>query len=235
VVWLNHDCIPEKGTIMALVEEAAKAGTGAVTAWCKTNGYEGIMVNPGFRNFKEIPPSELQEAPVVVVDGVNGNCVAINAEAIKTIGLPDGLRHPHYGDGPYTWRLHRAGYINKVLTKQHALLVREFERCIDERSHSSVWPASLKNKLHYYFLSPRSKYHWKSRFYDLLVFRGKIIGTFLYPFVQAKLIVWVSIGHFQGKTKRQEDIIRIVTSKYSEKLPVSGLYEALVKLSQRKP
>jgi predicted thioredoxin/glutaredoxin len=67
------------------------------------------------------------------------------------------------------------------------------------------------------------------------VFRGKIIGTFLYPFVQAKLIVWVSIGHFQGKTKRQEDIIRIVTSKYSEKLPVSGLYEALVKLSQRKP
>lgn len=235
VVWLNHDCIPEKGTIMALVEEAAKAGTGAVTAWCKTSGYEGIMVNPGFRNFKEIPASLLQEAPVVVVDGVNGNCVAINAEAIKTIGLPDGLRHLHYGDGPYTWRLHRAGYINKVLTKQHALLVREFERCIDERSHSSVWPASLKNKLHYYFLSPRSKYHWKSRFYDLLVFRGKIIGTLLYPFVQAKLIVWVSIGHFQGKTKRQEDIIRIVTSKYSEKLPVSGLYEALVKLSQRKP
>jgi len=235
VVWLNHDCIPENGTIRALVEEAAKPGTGAVSAWCKTSGFENYMVNPGFRNFQEIPPSELKKLRIVEVDGVNGNCVAINAAAIKDIGLPDGSKHPHYGDGPYTWRLHRAGYTNKVHTKRHALLTREFERCIDEQSHSSVWRAPLIDKLRYYFMSPRSKHHWKNRFYDLLVFRGKIKGLLLYPLAQAKLVIAVSIGHLHGKNKNTEDIIRGIISKYSEKLPGNGLYESLTKLAQRKP
>ena len=34
ICWLNHDCIPEPGTIAALAEEASKHGMGAVSAWC---------------------------------------------------------------------------------------------------------------------------------------------------------------------------------------------------------
>lgn len=233
ISWLNHDCVPAPGTIVALAEEASKSGMGAVSAWCTTRGFENAPVNPGFRNFKTISSQELLASEKVIVDGVNGNCVAMNAVAIRKIGLPIQNKHPHYGDGPYTWRLHKAGFINAVLTGRHASLSRELERCIDEQSHSMVWKANLITKFRYYFFSPRSKFHWKNKFYDLQVFRGVFLGLLIYPFVQLKLLLKVTRGHQIGIKKETAQVIEAVVNLYKDHLPEQGLREALTKLSQR--
>ena len=233
ICWLNHDCIPEPVTIAALAEEASKPGMGAVSAWCTTRGFENALVNPGFRNFKPIPLEELLKSEKVTVDGVNGNCVAMNSDAIRSIGLPDQKRHPHYGDGPYTWRLHKAGFTNAVLTRRHASLSRELERCIDERSHSMVWKASLTTKFRYYLFSPRSKFHWKNKFYDLQVFRGELLGLVLYPLVQAKLLLGVTKGHLRGIKAETQRVIEEIVNQYEGQLPEKGLREALNQLSRR--
>lgn len=233
ISWLNHDCIPEPGTISALAEEASKTGMGAVSAWCTTRGFENAPVNPGFRNFKPIPVQELLTSEKVIVDGVNGNCVAMNASAIRKIGLPDQKKHPHYGDGPYTWRLHKAGFTNVVLTRRHASLSRELERCIDEQSHSMVWKSNLVAKFKYYLFSPRSKFHWKNKFHDLQVFRGTLRGLLIYPFVQAKLLLAVSKGHLHGGRNETSRVINDIVKRYRDQLPEESLREALIKLSQR--
>lgn len=233
ICWLNHDCIPDPGTIAALAEEAVNPGMGAVSAWCTTRGYENAPVNPGFRHFKPIPLEELLRSEKVTVDGVNGNCVAMNSDAIRSIGLPDQKRHPHYGDGPYTWRLHKAGFTNAVLTRRHASLSRELERCIDERSHSMVWKASLTTKFRYYLFSPRSKFHWKNKFYDLQVFRGELLGLVLYPLVQAKLLLGVTKGHLRGIKAETQRVIEEIVTQYEGQLPEKGLREALNQLSRR--
>jgi glycosyltransferase involved in cell wall biosynthesis len=233
ICWLNHDCIPDPGTIAALAEEAVNRGMGAVSAWCATRGYENAPVNPGFRNFKPIPLEELLTSEKVTVDGVNGNCVAMNADAIRSIGLPDQKRHPHYGDGPYTWRLYKAGLTNLVLTRRHASLSRELERCIDERSHSMVWNASLTAKFRYYLFSPRSKFHWKNKFHDLRTFRGTVPGLLMYPFAQARLLLAVGRGHLTGRKRETGSIIETIVNRYKGQLPEEGLREALTQLSQR--
>lgn len=233
ICWLNHDCVPEPGTIAALAEEASNQGMGAVSAWCTTRGFENELVNPGFRNFKPIPRHELLAAEKVVLDGVNGNCVAMNAAAIRKIGLPDQNKHPHYGDGPYTWRLHKAGFTNAVLTRRHASLSRELERCIDEQSHSMVWRTSLSTKLKYYLLSPRSKFHWKNKFHDLQTFRGTVAGMLSYPLVQAKLLLGVARGHFIGQRIGVSESIETIVTRYKEQFPAEGLRDSLTKLSQR--
>jgi GT2 family glycosyltransferase len=231
VVWLNHDCQPDVGTISSVVREAASEGTGAVSAWCRTRGYEDFRVNPGFVGFKPIPVSVLEKNEKIRVDGVNGNCVAINASAIRSVGLPDPRRHRHYGDGPYIWRLHKAGYRNYVLTTASASLSRDLERCIDEGHHSMVWRVSLRRKLSYYFFSPRSKFHWKYRFYDSLVFRGSLVGLFHYPLVQARLLYRVVRGHIIGRIGQSQRLMEEIVANYRDLLPEKGLRKALEKLS----
>lgn len=157
----------------------------------------------------------------------------MNSDAIRSIGLPDQKRHPHYGDGPYTWRLHKAGFTNAVLTRRHASLSRELERCIDERSHSMVWKASLTTKFRYYLFSPRSKFHWKNKFYDLQVFRGELLGLVLYPLVQAKLLLGVTKGHLRGIKAETQRVIEEIVNQYEGQLPEKGLREALNQLSRR--
>jgi len=233
IVWLNHDCVPDKGTIQALAVAAAEPHTGAVSAWCRTRGYEDSRVNPGFIKFKPIPVSLLSGQKKTRVDGVNGNCVAMNALAVREIGLPDTSRHPHYGDGPYAWRLHRAGFHNFVLPSVSATLSRELERCIDERSHSLVWKAHFLKKIAYYLLSPRSKYHWKNKFHDIRVFRGKLKGLLYYPSAQIMLISRVASGHMVGKFTKNEDLIETIISRYRNSLPEKGLRSALEALSKR--
>lgn len=217
VVWLNHDCQPLPGTIASLVDEAEKSSIGAVSAWCMARGHEDFPVNPGFRDFKPIPVEELKAGGKIKVDGVNGNCVAMNAEAIRRVGLPETSRHPHYGDGPYTFRLHKAGFTNWVLPHARATLHREFERCIDEGLHASVWEVPLHDKLGYYLFSRRSKYHWKSKFWDSTVFRGPMIGWLAFLTSESKLIQKVIQGHFRGVFGDRETLVRDIVKRYEQR------------------
>lgn len=231
VVWLNHDCLPDPETIPALVAEAARPGNGVVSAWCYCREDKRYGVNPGFRNFQEIPVAELEANGTVKVDGTNGNCVALSTTAIRAIGLPRAELHPHYGDGPYTFRIGKAGFTNLVLTTCRAALDREFERCVDEEDHSSVWPSPFTWKLRYYFFSNRSKFHWRNRFHDLRVFRGQLHGPLVYPFAQIKLAAKVWRGHRRLSTPLNERINRIV-EKYQDRFPEQALRDALTRLAR---
>lgn len=234
VVWLNHDCLPDVGTLPALAEFASMEGTGAVSAWCYCKENPAYGVNPGFRDWNEIPITELKAGGMISVDGVNGNCTAISTAAIRSVGLPRADRHPHYGDGPYTWSLHRAGFRNFVAPSHRAALEREFERCISERDHSSFWDVSLREKLNYYLFSIRSKHHWRSRFYDLAEFRGSLKGTLLYPLVQLRLIYHVMMGHLLVG-KQVEERLENVLERYAHRYPRESLRRDLNKLiSKRK-
>lgn len=233
IVWLNHDCQPEAGTIHALAIEALKQGTGAVSAWCYTRGYKEFPVNPGFRKFRQIPLEDLKAGAKLPVHGVNGNCVAINADAVRSIGLPNVSRHPHYGDGPYMFRLHKSGFANWVLPTARAALDREFERCIDEGRHSALWGHSLLSKLNYYFFSKRSKFHWRNRFWDAVAFRGALIGVPVYIASQVRLIAKVSIGHLQGYLKKPETLIESIVENYNRILPAEELRKSLEKLASK--
>lgn len=231
VVWLNHDCLPDPETIPALVAEAARPGTGVASAWCYCREDRRYCVNPGFRSFREIPVTELEAHARVQVDGTNGNCVAISTIAIRKIGLPRADLHPHYGDGPYTFRIGRAGFTNLILPLHRASLEREFERCVDEEDHASICPASFLSKLGYYFFSNRSKFHWRNRFHDLRVFRGRLCGPITYPFAQLKLASKVWRGHRRLSCPLDERIEHIV-GKYQDRFPEQALRDALTRLAR---
>lgn len=232
VIWLNHDCTPDPGTLRGLAGLAAADGVGAVSAWCYCREDAEYGVNPGFRGFKEIPVFELIDGDLVEVDGVNGNCTAISTAAIRKVGLPEAQLHPHYGDGPYTWRLHQSGFHNFVAPKFRAALDREFERCIDEEDHSAFWQVPLSDKIQYYLFSNRSKYHWRNRFHDIRAFRGKIAGTLAYVPAQAKILLKVARGHLRRGQPFEPRLDEIVT-RYNHRLPAEALKRDLLKLHQR--
>ncbi len=232
VVWLNHDCTPDPGAIRGLASLAAQEGTGAVSGWCYCREDSAFGVSPGFRNFKEITKDELEGGGLITVDGVNGNCTAISAASIRAVGFPETEFHPHYGDGPYTWRLHQGGFINKVCPKFRAALDREFERCVDEGGHSMIWDTPLFEKLRYYWFSNRSKFHWRHRFHDLRVFRGFPKAIIFYPLVQMKLFWRVFRGHLQRKAPLEERIDSLLT-RYQSRFPGAPLRRDLTKLAQR--
>jgi GT2 family glycosyltransferase len=234
VVWLNHDCVPCPGALEELVELAAAEGNGAVSAWCCSMDAPDFPVNPGFRNLKEIPVEELKNSRIVTVDGVNGNCVAINAAAIRAVGLPDAAKHPHYGDGPYTFRLHQAGFRNLVLTSARALLEREYDRCIRISWRCAFWPAPLSQKIRYYFLSRKSKFHWSIKYHDAVAFRGYPLAPFSYLASMALALSEICKGHrMQARVPRQERLRRVCET-YQDQFPQDGLIESLKNLENGK-
>lgn len=233
IFWLNHDCLPDPGAIDALYAEASRDGVGCVSAWCYCIQSRDHGVNPGFRNFQDIPKSELEAGGLVRVDGTNGNCVALNANAVRFVGLPRAQRHPHYGDGPYLYRLHQGGFENYVLPEARAALDREFERCISEHDHSTLWNASMREKMAYYWGNMRSKYHWKNKFWDIVQFRGPLLALPAYVVSQAKLFGNVLLGHLQKSRMERDERVDQLVEKYSDRFPRPALREALDAFSKR--
>lgn len=230
ICWLNHDCVPEPGTIAALAEEASKPGMGAVSAWCRSKDAPAYPVNPGFRKLTEIPVEQLHQTELVTVDGVNGNCVAINCQSIRSVGLPDAAKHPHYGDGPYTYRLHKAGYHNAVLTNAIAFLEREYDRCVSVKWRCAFWNKPLTTKLSYYFLSKKSQYHWKIKYHDSVAFRGSFLAPFAYFASMIKVLGEIVTGHRLRFAVSREARLEAVCRQYEGKFPKEGMIQALTKL-----
>jgi GT2 family glycosyltransferase len=230
IVWLNHDCIPDANTLERLVEVAAQQGNGAVSAWCRSADAQDFPVNPGFRKLKEIPLEELRNSELVVVDGVNGNCVAINAAAIRATGLPDAKKHPHYGDGPYTYRLHKAGFRNMILTSSSALLEREYDRCISVKWRCAFWNKPLSAKLRYYFLSRKSQFHWAIKYHDAVAFRGYPIAPLAYIASMLKVFLEIVYGHQLHSSMASVCRLEAVYREYKGRFPKEGLTRSLLKL-----
>lgn len=232
VVWLNHDCLPDKGTISGLVSMAANPGVGAVSAWCYCKDNANFSVNPGFKSFSEIPLEDLNSSDLVEVDGVNGNCVAISIVSVIKTGLPKTDWHPHYADGPYTWLLHKNGYRNYIATSFRSSLEREYDRCVDEMTQSMFWQTSLCKKIKYYFFSFRSKYHFKHKLYDLVVFRGPVVGLMMYPISLINLTLKIITGHVLKFVPLRMKLSYAIR-RYSIKFPSESLIRDLTSLNNR--
>jgi len=156
--------------------------------------------------------------------------VAINAAAIRATGLPDAKKHPHYGDGPYTHRLHKAGYRNMVLTSATALLEREYDRCVSVEWRCAFWNKPLSTKLRYYFLSKKSQYHWKIKYYDMVAFRGHIVAPFAYIGSMSKVFKQIVSGHRLRQTMGRDYRIEAVCHEYDGRLPKEGMIKSLITL-----
>ena len=234
VVWLNHDCVPEPTTLEQIVELAAKDGSGAVSAWCYSEDNPNYPVNPGFRGLKAIPVNELKGERVVTVDGVNGNCVALSAAAIRVVGLPDAIKHPHYGDGPYTYALHKAGYRNVVVTTARASLEREYDRCVSVYWRCVFWSIPLRGKLRYYYLSRKSQYHWRTKYYNAVVYRGNPLALCVYLGSMTLLFADICRGHWTGLRLPRQKLIQLVSKAYQGIFPQNGLIESLIKLGNER-
>jgi GT2 family glycosyltransferase len=230
IVWLNHDCVPDANTLERLVEVAAKEGNGAVSAWCRSADAPEFPVNPGFRKLREIPLKELRSSKLVVVDGVNGNCVAINATAIRTTGLPNSKKHPHYGDGPYTYRLHKAGFCNMVLTSASALLEREYDRCVSVKWRCAFWKKPLSTKLRYFYLSRKSQYHWSIKYHDAVAFRGYPTAPFAYLASMFRVFREIVSGHRLGLNTAREPRLEALCREYEGRFPREGMVQSLIRL-----
>jgi len=230
IVWLNHDCLPDEGTVAAIAEEASQVGRGCVSAWCYCKDAPEFSVNPGFRGFRQIPTGELDVGDLVEVDGVNGNCVALNADAIRKVGFPNARKHPHYGDGPYTFRLHRAGFHNFVLPSVRAALERDYSRCVSVFWRCAFWRISLLEKFRYFLCSHRSQFHWRHRFNDSVVFRGTVAGPAIYFGSMMRLVASVVAGHFFGFVTPVKKMLDIVSMRYGKTLPNGELATSLLRL-----
>jgi len=228
IVWLNHDCVPEANTLERLVDVALEDGIGAVSAWCHSFDAPEFPVNPGFRGLRAIPLDELRTSERVVVDGLNGNCVAINSAAIRSVGLPDSIKHPHYGDGPYTYLLHKSGFHNLVLTTANAFLEREYDRCVSIKWRCAFLNKPLSEKLKDYFFSMKSKFHWVTKYHDTVVFRGYPMAPFAYLGSMVNALIEITTGHFLLISTTRASRLAKICDEYDGVYPKHGMTKSLL-------
>jgi GT2 family glycosyltransferase len=111
ICWLNDDSLPEQGSLELLVRLAVenKAVCGGV---CRT--LDGAFVYSGgimkHRWPRCVATSPNPTEPLLPVEWLHGNLVAIPASVCVRIGLPDGrwIKH-NFADVDFTLRAHRAG------------------------------------------------------------------------------------------------------------------------------
>jgi glycosyltransferase involved in cell wall biosynthesis len=225
IFWLNHDCRPDAGAFERIVKTLDDPHVGCVSGWCRIVGHPDHPVNPGFRKLR--PLDIKAPAPQLVgADGVNGNFVGFRADVIRKIGLPDARRHPHYGDGPFTIRVSRAGF--RVLVRTDARADLDFELL---RRMPPFWRVALGNEsaawwLRYFFLSFKSQYHLRNRWNDSVVFRGRR-ALLSYPKVELTALLQILAGALVRHVRRRPALVRAAVARFSKQWPAEKLRREL--------
>ena len=157
--WLNDDCLPDPGTLRALVDRAAQTG-GAATGWAATpsGGRYGASRKTwrGLRPVDPPPPGH-----TVPCDAAAGNCVAFSRAVVEAVGLPDAARLPHaLLDVDYTLAVTRRGF---PLDLVGSAVSRN-----DDNLHaaSSSWLLSERPPMAQWriFARPHSTYNYRASF-----------------------------------------------------------------------
>jgi GT2 family glycosyltransferase len=94
-VWLNDDCLPDEGSIDTVVNRVRETH-GICGGICRDPDNESLITYSG----SQIGVASLVQPPrgtFESTDVMNGNLVAIHAEAVGRLGLLDAKRFPHYG------------------------------------------------------------------------------------------------------------------------------------------
>lgn len=108
MVWLNDDCLPDGGSLELIVARA-RLTKGVCGGVCFDPNDRQIITYSGAVKGRTCPVRP-KSGEFVMVDGLNGNLVAIHADTVKTIGVLDAVHFPHYGgDDAYCIKAKRAG------------------------------------------------------------------------------------------------------------------------------
>ncbi|MCT7990844.1 glycosyltransferase family 2 protein [Laspinema olomoucense] len=175
-IWLNDDCLPELDTLPLLLKVAQEnpntiAGAACYSADSNTpisNGFIGrksLIVNP-----KE----------VVFVQGMSGFCVVIPRAVFAKIGLPEADKFPQYsGDDTYTLKATRSGFKACIVGSAKVRLAGEV-RVTHNIQHYIHPSQSISQTFKVLFLSKKSPYYLRSRFFYHIQKYGYIVGALLF-------------------------------------------------------
>lgn len=186
VIWLNDDCLPQPGTLDALIRvlqthtQVQQVGGIAAAACALTSSNQ--LLETGFRKRQRYTahPGEM-----VAVEGVTGYCVALSRTVIDRIGLPDAARFPHYcGDDMYTLKASRAGFPVYIVGDAPAQLRdmsqanHDFTSYVHCRFSHNLQARSL-------FFTKKSRYYLPAQFFYHLEKYGYLgIGLFSLKVIQ---------------------------------------------------
>lgn len=112
IIWLNDDCLIEKGSIENLVD-FIRHHPGSIVGGIGYESSASTEVAFGGKRRKRfgyevIKPAQQEIYPC---DLLSGNFVCLPAKVIEDIGYPDDKRYPHYGgDSHFIIRARKAGY-----------------------------------------------------------------------------------------------------------------------------
>lgn len=184
VVWLNDDCLPERGAIARLIARATQGPPALVGPVCQTE--TGAPVSNAFRGRVRHHAPATGETERTV-DGLSGFCVAVPRRVWTEIGFPDAARFPHYyGDTAYTWRARRAGFsvvldgaarVRLVAYRERAHTIAEYR--VRMAAGTETWSAV--------FTARGSPFRATSQWHYLRLRHGRAVGTVL---AAARLLRW---------------------------------------------
>lgn len=186
-IWLNDDCLPNAGTIAALVE-FMRQHPGAIAApTCYASDHEIFVAqhngSQGRRGCAAQPGETLE------VDGMAGWCVGIPAIVMQTIGVPDAHRFPHYsGDDTYIFRAYRAGFKAYLLGDLTAKLIGPVHEQLGIQKFFTPGISATKT-FQALFWSKKSPYRLPTKFFHCIERYGVWLGTCLFV---TKILSWLS-------------------------------------------
>jgi GT2 family glycosyltransferase len=186
VIWLNDDCILEPNTLSNLVKflhSHPKTIAGAVCYSLETQtldetgalGRQRVTAKPG---------------EVIAVNEMSGYCVGIPIEVIKSVGVPNQSRFPHYyGDCAYTLKANRFGFPAYILGDVRVSHQASKSTIQDIVSQLKV-DRSIIQIFKAVFLSKKSPYFLKSQFF---------YGLEKYGFIQGSIIFFIKLNGWMLK------------------------------------
>ncbi|MDJ0703950.1 MAG: glycosyltransferase family 2 protein [Leptolyngbyaceae cyanobacterium MO_188.B28] len=178
LIWLNDDCLPQKGSIQTLLNAcqnnpSAIVGGQSLDPDTLEPSYGGLI-----RTKSQVLPVHASKGECISCDALSGNFVCIPSRTVKLIDYPDNQRFPHYySDAVYTYGAKLKGcqiiVIGEAiaLCRQDHLYLPSVKYWLENNdSPVLLWEA---------FLSIKSPHHWSSEFEFYRAFFG-IAGLFFY-------------------------------------------------------
>lgn len=185
-IWLNDDCLPTKDALFQMVSYMRNHPRTIVAPTCYLETPGGSLVKQDNAFIRQTSfaadPGEILEA-----EGLSGWCVGIPSVVLHEIGVPDAKRFPHYsGDDTYIYRATQTGFNACVLGDLKVHLLGTVHPKLDFRNHFCASSTPLST-FHSLFLSKRSPYLLKTKFFYFRERYGALLGLGLFAI---KLIIW---------------------------------------------
>lgn len=169
-LWLNDDCLPDKGSLERLVNRV-RATRGICGGVCYDPIHTDRLTYAG-TPLEPIPSrQDAKQAVPIKAESLNGNLVAVHHEVLEKIGSFPSAALPHFGgDIAYTLRARRAGIPVEIDPGAVALNRRDnpLGKVMAERSTLRLWReiSRVGSPLHFptYWYLLRERFGWHAWF-----------------------------------------------------------------------